>query len=248
MVRAILILFLILFAVVSGIPAQAGDAPDFAWGARMGDAVRAPLRQAEMKWNEAAAVPACPAMLSIAAKRNPDGGSKSFDEAYLREVIAREGFACDLLDTAMRKLRLIDECKSLYKKAVAQAGRRAPASVSRFDDAFCPLRSRIRLAIGVSRAAISQEMARKTEQRGGDVSNYCFQAMESAIDVLRDAASDAEKATGGSVRAEPIRRFRSRLFEVWEDAQRSKDTRVIGAIDLARMWDAAGLGKQADTR
>lgn len=65
--------------------------------------------------------------------------------------------------------------------------------------------------------------------------------MESAIDALRDAASDAEKHPGGAKRAESIRKLRSGLFDVWESAQLSKDTTQIGQIDLRSAFDVSGL-------
>lgn len=214
--------------------ASGSDAPDFAWGAKSTEAVRASLKQAELKWQEAARVPASPDWLK--------SKSKSFDEIYLREILTRDGFAYDLLDVGMAKLKRIDECKDLYAKAVSAAGTSAPASAKTFDDAYYLLKGRIRLAIGISRAEISREMM------GGDESGYCFQAMEAAIDALRDSALDAEKAPDGAARAERIRKFRTSLFDVWEAAQRTKETKLIGHIDLIKMWDDSGLTKQPDKK
>lgn len=228
------IVFALVLIIVSP-HVEAAKAPDFGWGVGMPDEVAAPLRQSKAKWNEAADVPK--ALDSLKSSEN-----KSLDEAYLREVLAREEFAYELLDVAMRKLKLLDECKKLYGKAVAEAGGRAPACAKRFDGPYYLLKSRIRLAIGVARAQIATEMT------SPNTSNYCFQAMESAIDALRDAALDAEKAPDGMVRAKRIREFRSRLFEVWEAAQRAKDASVIGDIDLIKMWDDSGLSKQADKK
>ena len=222
-----------LILALSASPACASDGPDFAWGAKLPVAVKTPLKLAEGKWREAASVPTSPQWLK--STRN-----KSFDEAYLREILGREGFAYDLLDVAMTKLKRIEECKALYAKAVSAAGSRAPASAKGFDDSSYLLKSRIRLAIGLARAEISREMM------GDDESGYCFQAMEAAVDALRDAALDAEKATGDSVRAERIRRFRTSLFDVWEAAEKSKDTDVIGGIDLPKAWDDSGLGNPSD--
>ncbi len=111
----------------------------------------------------------------------------------------------------------------------------APDTTATFDPLFYLLRSRIKLATGLARAGISIDMT------GPDTSNYCFEAMESAIDALRDAADDAAKVPGGAKRSEAIRKLRSTLFGVWERAQSSKDTQPIGEIDLAKAFDRAGI-------
>ena len=115
------------------------------------------------------------------------------------------------------------------------AGRSAPGSAKRFDDSYYYLASRIKLATGLARAAISRQMT------GRQTSNYCYQAMESAIDALRDAADDAQKVPGGLKRSESIRKLRSALFDAWERAQLSKDTSLIGEIELAKAFDESGL-------
>lgn len=228
----------VILTIILGIlacPVLAGNAPDFAWGAGLSPSVQSSLKQAEVKWREAAAVPTSPEWLKSSK-------NKTFDEAYLREVLGREDYAYDLLDAAMTKLKRVDESRNLYTKALSAAGSRAPATAKSFDTPYYLLKSRIRLAIGLSRAEISREMM------GEDQSGYCFQAMESAIDALRDAAIDAEKGPDGAARDEQIRKFRTSLFETWEAAQRSKNTELIGAINLNKMWDDSGLGKQPDKK
>ena len=236
MKRVIVVLALVLFCLgLAPSPAWAGDAPSFSWGAGMSVSVRIALKQAEAKWNAAEAVPVSPKSLRST-------GSKAFDEAYLREVLDHKDFAYDLLDASITKLQRIEECRSLYEKAVSAAGSCAPAAAAGFDPPFYSLKSRIRLAIGLSRAVISREMA------APESSGYCFEAMESAIDALRDAAADADKSLGGSARAQRIRDFRAALFSTWEAAQRAKDTKFIAGIDLAKAWDDSGLAKRANTK
>lgn len=230
-----------LLACAAGASDVASAVPDFAWGTNCPAAVKASLKLAEGKWREAASVPTSPQWLKSA--RN-----KSFDEAYLREILGREGFAYDLLDVAMTKMKRIDECRGLYAKAVSAAGSRAPAGAKGFDDSYYLLKSRIRLAIGLARAEVSREMVGRDALARDDTSGYCFQAMESAIDALRDAAIDAEKAPGGAARAERIRKFRTSLFDVWEAAQRTKDTNLVFGIDLLKVWDNSGLNKQPDKK
>lgn len=234
--RAVIALILALFAspACAAGASAASPGPDFAWGGKFPAAVKTPLKLAEGKWREAASVPTSPQWLKSSK-------NKSFDETYMREILGREGFAYDLLDVAMTKLKRIDECRSSYAKAVSAAGSKAPAIATKgFDESYYLLKSRIRLAIGLARAEVSREMM------GDDESGYCFQAMESAVDALRDAAIDAEKAPGGAARAERIRKFRTTLFDTWEAAERSKDTNVIGGIDLPKAWDGSGLSNPSD--
>jgi hypothetical protein len=208
-------------------PAQ----PDFSWGKSLPSPVRHSLEVASAKWRDANSVPTSPKWL-----KSPK--LTVFDEYYFRELLqqADQGpMAYSLLDAAFRKQKSLDECRSLYAKTVKQAGRSAPASAIRFDDSYYYLRSQIKLATGLSRAAISREMT------SSETSNYCFQAMESAIDALRDAADDAGRVPGGAKRSDCIRKLRSELFDRWERAQLSKNTALIGGINLQSIFDNSGL-------
>lgn len=225
------LLVILVLALLSS-QAIASDTPDFAWSRSFPAPVQTAVKQAESKWKQAAAVPTSPDCLM--AK-----GSTCFDESYLEKLIYRKDYAYDLLDVSMTKLQRIDEARDLYTKAVSAAGSRAPASVKIFDAAYYELKSRIRLAIGLSRAEIAREMT------DPDQSSYCFQAMESGIDALRDAAADAAKGPEGAKRAEAIHTFRSGLFSTWESAERQKDTGIIGAVDLIKLWKSSFNCKQA---
>lgn len=228
------LLLIVLVALM--LPAAASESlvpadPDFSWGKGCPSAVRHSLEEARAKWRDASVVPSSPKWLSAPARTR-------FDEKYFRELLGRadrDPMAYGLLDTAMRKQKSLDECRTLYAKAVKDAGRSAPASAKRFDDPYYYLRSRIKLAIGLARAAISRQMTAQT------TSGYCFQAMESAVDALRDAADDAQRVPGGAKSSESIRKLRSALFDVWERAQVSKDTGLIGAIDLSKIFDESGI-------
>lgn len=214
-------------AAVNAPPAE----PDFAWGAGCSAEVNASLGQAKGKWQEASEMPTSPEWLR--SKKNT-----SFDDRYLRELIGRQdqgAVAYSLLDMAVRKQKALDECKALHARAVSGAAGAAPESTKRFDDSYYLLRSRIKLATGLARASIARQMTDPSS------SGYCFQAMEAAIDALRDSADDAQKVPGGLKRAETIRKLRSTLFEAWEQAQRSKDTDLIGEVDLPLAMDESGL-------
>ncbi len=222
--------------IVASIPALAANAtvaaaPDFAWGARSSAKVQSLLTDAQAKWNAAASLPTSPDCLRSAK-------CKCLDETYLRELVRRTDqgqVAYALLDAAMGRLAALDSCRKLYTEAIRLAGSSAPGSAQRFDDSYYLLHSRIKLAIGLSRAAISRQVT------DPDSCSYCFQAMESAIDALRDAADDAQKVTDGAKRADSIRKLRSVLFSAWEEAQRTKDTNPIGAIDIRSAFDESGL-------
>ncbi len=202
--------------------------PDFAWASSCSTEVKAALDRAKADWQAA----------SMVLPKDEKLPQQRFDELYLRELMNRPNWgaaSCDLLDTAFSRKKSLDSCKAEYLNAVALACASAPDTASAFDVPYYLLRSRIKLAMGISRAAISLYMT-KTEN-----SNYCFEAMESAIDALRDSADDSDRVPGGAKRAESIRKFRSILFEIWERAQRSKDTKPIGEIDLAKVFDQSNL-------
>lgn len=224
-----LVLALLIALSVSAFAAE--HDPDFSWGAKSTAQVRASLDLAQAKWREASAVPKSPECL-----RSPK--QTSFDEHYLRELLGRPDQAqipyC-LLDAAAGGLKRLDECKALYARALAGAGKPAPDSAKRFDDSYHLLRSRLKLATGIARALVSQRMA------ASSTSSYCYQAMESAIDALRDAADDARKVSGGAKRADSILKLRSTLFDAWERAQRARSTDPIGEIDLRKAFDESGL-------
>lgn len=205
--------------------------PDFAWGGKCSAKVNASLVLAHAKWRETCSMPKSPECLRSTKQT-------LFDEKYLRELLGRadqEQISYNLLDTALAKVKSLDECKALYADATKTAGSAAPESAMRFDDSYYLLRSRIKLAAGLARSAIARQMT------GPETSSYCFQAMESGIDTLRDAADDAQKVPGGAKRAECVRKLRSILFDAWERAQRSKDTNPISEIDLTRSFDDSGL-------
>lgn len=212
------------------------SSPNFDLGTGLSAKVAAKMKAAEAKWREAVSIPASPTVL-----KSPQ--SKCFDESYLREILRRRDYTYHLLDVGTKKLKLADQSRALYAQVVSAAGPKPPVMMKGFDGPYYLLKSRIRLAIGVARANISREMAGNAA-----TSNYCFQAMEAAIDALRDAASDAEKGPDGAARAVRIRKLRTSLFEIWEAAQKSKDTRAIGGLDLTRLWDDSGLSKQPDKK
>lgn len=234
MTRLAVALALLIAAAGPSLAVDSPAAPDFSWGVSCSSPVRASLEQARAKWEQAAAVPTAPQCLR--------SSSTAFDEGYLREVLCREDSACDLLDVGMAKLKAVEECRAAYRKAVALAGKRAPANAREFDGSYYLLKSRIRLAIGIARAQIARQMTSK------DKTGYCFHAMEAAIDALRDAASDAARVPEGAARTEKIRKFRAALFSAWEAAENSKDTSVIHNLDLRSAWDSAGLGGQTQSR
>lgn len=229
-------LLAIVLLIALCVPAVAADIllpadPDFTWGAKCPAEAQSSLELARTKWRDAASVPTSPACLRSTRHTR-------IDEQYLGELVGRSDqgqVAYNLLDCAMAKLKSLDECKDQYARSVSAAGASVPESAKRFDDSYYLLRSRIKLAMGLARAAISRQLTEPS------TSNYCFQAMESSIDALRNAADDAQKVPGGAKRAESIRKFRSILFGAWEQAQRSKDTNAIGEIDLTRAFDVSGL-------
>jgi len=230
--RSLLVVLVVTLCLSAAASESFVDAdPDFSWGGKRPAAARVTLELARAKWHDANAVPQSPKWLRAPALTR-------FDETYFRELLGRADqgpMAYGLLDAAMRKQKSLDECRTLYAKAVKDAGRSAPGSAKRFDDSYYYLASRIKLATGLARAAISRQMT------GRQTSNYCYQAMESAIDALRDAADDAQKVPGGLKRSESIRKLRSALFDAWERAQLSKDTSLIGEIELAKAFDESGL-------
>jgi len=222
------LMLILALSLVSPAYAAAPLPPDFSWIFKCPVSVRAIAQSARAKWIEASSLPSSPDCL------RPKTRQAGFDEEYLRELIHRPDFgdiSYNLLDTAMRKQQLLAESSDLYAKASAAA--KVDASPERFRIAALYLSSTIRLATGISRAEIARQLMEP------DDSSYCFQAMESAIDALRDSAADAQKIPGSEKRAESILKFRSTLFDTWENAQRTKDTKLIGAINLPRAFDDA---------
>lgn len=206
--------------------------PDFAWGASSVK-TQSLLAAAQAKWKAASSMPTTPECLRSAK-------NKCFDESYIRELVGKSDqgrVAYSLLDAAMARLSALDECKDIYTKAIKAAGSSAPASTRQFDNHYYFLRSRLKLALGLSRAAISRQIT------GPGSLSYCFQAMESSIDALRDAADDAQKTVNGGPRAESIRKLRSVLFATWEQAEKQKDGNLIGGIDLPKAFDESGLAR-----
>jgi hypothetical protein len=228
MTRIFFVLLIALCAISAASDSKPPADPDFSWASNCSPEVRTALDRARVNWQAAATVPP-------KDKKSP---ARRFDEAYLRELLTspdRDAAIYSLLDTAVRRQKQLEDCRTEYLRAVTLARSTSPDTTSAFDPPYYLLRSRIKLATGLARAAISAQMT------GQDTSNYCFEAMESAIDALRDAAADAAKVPGGAKRAESISKLRSILFDVWERAQRAKDTNLIGEIDLARAFDQSGV-------
>jgi len=220
---------MVALLVLAFAPARAADKlpadPDFSWASKCSSQVRAGLALARTDWRAASVVP----------PKDAKSSERRFDEHYFHELLDGDDASYGLLDSAVRRLKSLEDCKAEYAKAIKLAGKSAPAAAAPFDPPYYLLRSRIRIGLGLARASVAIQMT------GPDTSNYCFEAMESAIDALRDSADDAAKVPGGARRADSIRKLRTILFDVWESAQRSKDTRLIGEIDLVRAFDRSGL-------
>lgn len=220
---------LALINTASSVPPK--PAPDFSWQDNCSGSARAHLIEAKAKWDAATALPDSPI---LPADKHT---CAAFDDSYVYSVLAQPDFLNQtyvLLDTAMRRDRLINECKELYEKAITESKpANSDALLSGMNTAYYYLHSTAKLAAGVARAGVSQRMA------SSHSSSYCFQAMELAIDALRDSANDAEQVPDGKQRAEFIRKFRAHLFSVWDSAQRTKDMELINRIDLLSVFSEA---------
>lgn len=202
--------------------------PDFSW-ARSSDAAQTLLKRSQAEWMAASALPLSPKSL------RPHRAT-TFDDTYLLELLQgdRSGDWCfPLLDAASARLGHIERSRDLYDRAAGLVGAEADAHANDFDASFHRLRSGIRLSVAVARAGVSCRMA-STSNFG-----YCMQAMESAVDALRDAAADADAVPGWSCGASRIRALRVGLVAVWEQAQRTRDQSAIVSLDLLSLLSAS---------
>lgn len=193
-------------------------APDFSWGSDCSQ-----LSLAREKWQAAANIPP--------PKGSESAHQQSFDSAYLRQVLAKKSFndtAYGLLDDAMRRTRVLEETKKLYSQAIEQC---KPDNTDKlrkdFGEACLELKYSISLTTALARAGVARNMA------GSESSGYCFQAMESAIDTLSAAAREETDKK----RLESLTKLRTEMFSVWEQAQRTRDLRLIRDFDLLRAFD-----------
>jgi hypothetical protein len=211
-------------------PARAPQppAPDFAWASSA--AARALMVKSRVSWEAASAVPDIPG----GKKRSPR--PSTLDDSFVRDFVNRADFATAsyaLLDAAMARLEGLEKSRGFYEKAARAAGssETTRAKLDGFLQSYHFLKSTLRLAAAVARAGVSVRMA------GSGNSSYCFQAMESAIDTLRDAAADASLVAGSGARAAAIRQFRADLLQAWESAQRTRDLHIIQTVDLPELFD-----------
>ncbi len=216
-----LLIALLATTAQAAAPCAVAD-PDFTWGAGCPALSRERLAASAAAWQSA-----------HSPERYPKTSRKHVrppDQDYLRDLLSRPGFtdaAPRLLDAAMRSEELLDKAGRLYAKAAAALPATARAdALSGFSDASHLARARTRLAVGVARAGIARKMASSGN------SSYSFQAMESAIDALRDSASEADKVPNCKDLAASVRKLRAFLLDVWDRAQQAKDPKLLEGIDL----------------
>jgi len=217
-----------LLLASSAFGGPAPSVPDFSWGSNQ--AVRKLLAGSETAWNKAIST-----ALRLDANRSKPLTLSELGS--LREIVHRADLpdlAFRLLDAGVRKEALIEQATTLYRKAAASSNSAlAHDALAEFEGAARRERSLTRLAVGIARAGAARKMAAQGS------SSYSFQAMESAIDALKDSAAEATKSGADKNRAESIMRFRASLFEVWDAAQRAKDPNLIQKLDITAAFDQA---------
>lgn len=173
-----------------------------------------------MLWRDAVSLERYPAVAQPAGELDD----------YLRAILSRADFrdlATQLLHAAIQSEKRLVESRSLYARATACLKPDARQQARKgFDQAYRGARSGTRLTAGIARVGVAKRMA--TSESG----SYCFQAMESAVDALRDSAREADKCAACRQQARGARALRASMLEVWQRSQRAKDPGLIADYDL----------------
>lgn len=158
-------------------------------------------------------------------------GKLPFDLSYVMLLLERGEFgdkAFDILDEAMKRERVLEN----GWKSIQNVTGKPDAAESDYNFLKC----RLRLIVAVARAGVAQRMADPAMRA------YSSQAMESAIDALRDSANYGEKAKDcspglGAPNPSPakISALRTKLLEIWDASQKRADATPIREMDLSAL-------------
>jgi len=185
-----------------------------------------------------ASITAAQVMRFLRSKSLDEGGYAVIDEAVRREALlekAREAYRLPKQRTNEPMAR----GSGGFGKGVSQNNetRGDPLPGEQVELVYHSLKARLRLALAFGKATAAQRMA------APETASYSSQAMESAIDSMRDAARELEfvekpvSPRAGRVTSAQLWEFHCRLLHVWEQSKKQDDIGLIGDLDLGESWE-----------
>jgi len=181
-------------------------------------------------------------LLFLRSRSLTDGGYAVIDEAVRREALlekAREAYR-----PPKQRTNAATACGSGgFGKGVSRNNEANPFR-DKTELAYHSLKARLRLALAFGKAAVAGRMA------SPETASYSSQAMESAIDSMRNAARELEQVEkrirprAGQVTSRQLWDFHRSLLDVWEKSKNQDNVGLIRDLDLRtegeRILESAG--------